>query len=102
MHRGRVRGVEGDGRVRVSLPRPRGRVPMLEHQQLRWVRTTLLGRTPGWSPSCPPVGPWKPIVYQRGGLRVVRVTIDAKLEAGVGFFQVGALLDDKVERATLV
>src|SRR5262249_3224700 len=31
-------------------PRPRWRAPMVEHQQLRWIRTTLLGRTPGWSP----------------------------------------------------
>ena len=34
-------------------PRPRWRAPMVEHQQLRWFRTTLLGRTPGWSPPCP-------------------------------------------------
>jgi len=31
-------------------PRPRWRAPMIENQQLRWFRTTLLGRTPGWSP----------------------------------------------------
>ena len=37
-------------------PRPRWNVPMLEQQQLRWFRTTLLGRTPGWSPPCPPSG----------------------------------------------
>jgi beta-mannosidase len=42
-------------------PRPRWRVPMLVHQNLRMVRTTLLGRTPGWSPPVPPVGPWRPI-----------------------------------------
>ena len=32
-------------------PRPRWRVPMLKSAQLRWFRTTLLGRTPGWSPT---------------------------------------------------
>ena len=42
-------------------PRPRWRVPMLEQQQLRWVRTTLLGRTPGWSPPAAPVGPWRDV-----------------------------------------
>jgi beta-mannosidase len=30
---------------------------MVPQQQLRWHRTTLLGRTPGWSPSVAPVGP---------------------------------------------
>ena len=42
-------------------PRPAWRVPMLEQQQLRWFRTSLLGRTPGWSPPVPPVGPWRDI-----------------------------------------
>jgi beta-mannosidase len=42
-------------------PRPLWRVPMLEHQQLRFWRTTLLGRTPGWSPPAAAVGPWRPI-----------------------------------------
>ncbi len=42
-------------------PRPRWRTPMVAHQQLRWIRTTLLGRTPGWSPPWPAVGPWRGI-----------------------------------------
>lgn len=42
-------------------PRPRWRAPMVEQQQLRWFRTTLLGRTPGWSPPAAPVGPWRPV-----------------------------------------
>jgi beta-mannosidase len=42
-------------------PRPRWRTPMLPHQQLRWLRTTLLGRTPGWSPPAAPVGPWREV-----------------------------------------
>lgn len=42
-------------------PRPRWRTPMVAHQQLRWIRTTLLGRTPGWSLPAAPVGPWRSI-----------------------------------------
>jgi len=41
--------------------RPRWRAPMVAHQQLRWFRTSLLGRTPGWSPMRPVVGPWAPV-----------------------------------------
>ena len=41
--------------------RPRWKTNLVNHQQLRWVRTTLLGRIPGWTPSVPPVGPWKGI-----------------------------------------
>lgn len=40
-------------------PRPRWRAPMVAHTQLRAFRTTLLGRTPGWSPPAAPVGPWR-------------------------------------------
>jgi len=61
-------------------PRPRWRVPMLEQQQLRWIRTTLLGRTPGWSPRCPPVGPWRPVWL--GPAPEHQISIDARLEAG--------------------
>ena len=50
-----------DSMLATRRPRPRWRVPMLAHQQLRWFRTTLLGRTPGWSPPAAVVGPWRPI-----------------------------------------
>lgn len=42
-------------------PRPRWKTKLVKHQQLRWIRTTLLGRIPGWSPSPAPVGPWRGI-----------------------------------------
>lgn len=50
-----------DKALAAKRPRPRWRTPMLENQQLRWFRTTLLGRTPGWSPPAAAVGPWQPI-----------------------------------------
>jgi beta-mannosidase len=42
-------------------PRPRWRTGLVEHQALRRVRTTLLGRMPGWCPPVRPVGPWQPV-----------------------------------------
>ncbi|MEO8200759.1 MAG: glycoside hydrolase family 2 protein [Gemmatimonadota bacterium] len=60
-------------------PRPRWRAPMVEHQQLRWYRTSLLGRTPGWSPPAAAVGPWRPVrLERRRGIMVD----DVRLAAG--------------------
>jgi beta-mannosidase len=81
-------------------PRPRWRVPMLEQQQLRWFRTTLLGRTPGWSPPWPAVGPWRPIWIERRVHDVGRVSIDASLDGTTGLVSIDAVLE--ADRATLV
>ncbi|MEP7324999.1 MAG: glycoside hydrolase family 2 protein [Gemmatimonadota bacterium] len=54
-----------DSLLAARRPRPRWRAPMVEHQQLRWHRTTLLGRTPGWSPPAAAVGPWRPVRLER-------------------------------------
>ncbi len=54
-----------DAALKIRRPRPRWRTPMVEHQQLRWIRASLLGRTPGWSPPAAPVGPWRPIWLER-------------------------------------
>ena len=42
-------------------PRPRWKAALVSHQNLRWLRTTLLGRIPGWTPPLPAVGPWKTV-----------------------------------------
>jgi beta-mannosidase len=69
-----------DTLLAAKRPRPRWRAPMIENQQLRWFRTTLLGRTPGWSPPAAAVGPWRPVrVERRRGL----VAEELRLEVGV-------------------
>ena len=83
-------------------PRPRWRVPMLEQQQLRWFRTTLLGRTPGWSPPCPPVGPWRGVWLETRTLEAGSMRLDARVEAGRGSVRIGAQLDPRVTAARLV
>lgn len=42
-------------------PRPRWKTNLVDHQQLRWFRTTLLGRIPGWTPHVHAVGPWRAV-----------------------------------------
>ncbi|MGH7284546.1 MAG: glycosyl hydrolase 2 galactose-binding domain-containing protein, partial [Polyangiaceae bacterium] len=45
-------------------PRPRYRTALVAEQQLRWFRTTLAGRMPGWTPPIETVGPWRPIALR--------------------------------------
>jgi beta-mannosidase len=42
-------------------PRPRWKSRLVTHQTLRFVRTSLLGRTPGLSPDLPVVGPYRAV-----------------------------------------
>jgi beta-mannosidase len=46
-------------------PAARWRTRVVSQQQLRWFRTTLLGRAPGFSPEPEPVGPWRPVTLVR-------------------------------------
>ncbi|MCU1338401.1 MAG: glycoside hydrolase family 2 protein [Bryobacterales bacterium] len=46
-------------------PAARWRTRVVAEQQLRWFRTTLLGRAPGFAPEPEPVGPWRPITLVR-------------------------------------
>ncbi len=50
-----------DAALKARRPRPRWRTRLVAQQQLRWQRTTLLGRIPAWTPPAPPVGPWRGI-----------------------------------------
>jgi beta-mannosidase len=53
-------------------PRPRWRTRLVAHQNLRFVRTTLLGRIAAFAPEPAPVGPWAPISLERRR----RITVD--------------------------
>ena len=75
-------------------PRPRWRAPMVEHQQLRWARATLLGRTPGWSPPAAPVGPWRGVeLIEHGPVSVSGLRLHCRLDGRDGIVSVAAAFD---------
>lgn len=59
-------------------PRQRWRTMLVADARLRWVRTQLLGRAPGFSPGPPVVGPHLPVTLVTGPRppRVVRTRLD--------------------------
>ncbi len=59
-------------------PRARWRTNFATHRNLRYQRTSLLGRTPGIGPMVPVVGPWRPVI-----LRTVRQTAISDLSMNV-------------------
>lgn len=64
--------------------RPRWRTRLVEAQQLRWFRTTLLGRMPGFCPKAAPVGPFRRIVLEeRQGIQGAGVHVRAGAEPGL-------------------
>lgn len=75
-------------------PRPRWKSPDLPHQNLRWVRTTLLGRQRGGVRSPAPVGPWRPVrLVRRLALHVVhRQLVAAVAPDGSGIITFSARL----------
>ncbi|HVY44584.1 MAG TPA: hypothetical protein VHB21_01845, partial [Minicystis sp.] len=78
-----------DAALAAKKPGPRWRVPMVETQKLRFVRTTLLGRTPGWTPPVPPVGPYRAVfVEHRRGVDVEDVRLAARVDGDDGVLDV--------------
>ncbi len=66
-------------------PRPRWRTQLVARQDLRWFRTTLLGRIPGWTPPVAPVGPWGPIALEcTERVDVASLRVEARAEATTG------------------
>ncbi|WP_167784684.1 glycosyl hydrolase 2 galactose-binding domain-containing protein [Ramlibacter rhizophilus] len=70
-------------------PRPRWRAPMVPDAQLRWLRTTLLGRTPGWSPPVAPVGPWREVWCRPLHEAAWSFDLRARIDDGHGVCELG-------------
>ena len=74
-------------------PRARWRTRLVADNNLRWFRTMLLGRIPGFAPGPPAVGPWRPVsLERRRGVRVDDLRLEARLSDSDGVLIVAASL----------
>jgi len=80
--------------------RPRWRTRLVPHTGLRWWRTTLMGRMPGWCPEVAPVGPWRKVELEDAAGAPKSLSLTVSLEAGDGVVHVSGVVD--AERARLV
>ena len=80
-----------DTELSLKKARPRWKTSLISSQNLRWVRTTLLGRIPGWTPPIAPVGPWKAVsllTVDSASLDDLQITAD--IRNGIPHFRTSA------------
>jgi len=83
-----------DEQLEARRPRPKWRAPMVENQQLRWFRTTLLGRTPGWSPPAAAVGPWRAVWLEtRARVRLTDLVLHTGVDGANGWVEISATIE---------
>jgi len=83
--------------------RPRWKTLLASHQNLRWFRTTLLGRQPGWAVTPAPVGPWRPIkLVPQDEPAVLSKEVRASCEGNAGIVEVRLRLRGAVPKRALL
>src|SRR6185436_9370739 len=74
-------------------PRARWRTRLVADNNLRWFRTALIGRIPGFAPGPAVVGPWRPIeLERRRGVVLDDLAVRARLDGTDGVIAIDGLV----------
>jgi len=77
----------------VRRPRPQWKTNLVNHQQLRWFRSTMLGRIPGWTPPVAPVGPWRSVhLDHQPKVSVKDLNLNTSVKDGTGLVEFSCIL----------
>ena len=79
--------------LKTKRPRPRWKTNLVVEQQLRWHRTSLLGRIPGWSPPAPAIGPWRGVRQETGPVVLLDRQLHAELAGDTGVVRLRATVE---------
>lgn len=91
----RFRSLTAD--LKRKRPRPRWKTNLVNNQQLRWLRTSLLGRIPGWSPPVPAVGPWRAVRLERAAVLLSDIQRTASLVGAEGIVRFRATVTSSLK-----
>ena len=83
-----VRCAALEGVLAAKRARPRWKTYLVRSQNLRWIRTTLLGRIPGWAVVPAPVGPWRPVRLLGAGVLAEAPQLLARCDGADGIVEV--------------
>jgi beta-mannosidase len=93
-----IRFASLDAALEGRRKRPRWKTYLLAQQNLRFVRTTLLGRLRGWAVTPAPVGPYRPVRLSTArSPRLVRRRVFTSFDRGSGVVRVEAVVRGAVD-----
>ncbi|MDQ6835046.1 MAG: glycoside hydrolase family 2 protein [Actinomycetota bacterium] len=82
-------------------PGPRWRTRVANSSNLRWYRTMIYGRSPGFAPGPAPVGPWRPVRLNRPGA-LSEAQFRARIEGSDGVVSFRGVAGGALEGSELV
>lgn len=85
--------------LETSRKRPKWKTRLVEHQNLRWVRTTLLGSIPGWTPPVKPIGIWREVRLESADVTCLNdFSLQATLQNDTGILHLKADISNLTEQ----